>query len=555
MTRVALLPSAYPPSVGGVEELTRHLALALVDAGDEVEVWTGNPDDREPETVEVRDGLVVRRFPMPLPAAKWASLSHSASIGPRTLFPPASRDAFRPDVLHVLCFGPNGAYATALARLTGLPLVVSLQGETVMDDADIFETSRVLRARSRRGLRAAAASPGARRSPWPTPSGDSAWPRQRRAWSRTGCDLDGPGSSDLVAGRRAQGPARHRRERPYVLALGRVVDKKGFDLLLEAYAAMDQSTGPPIWSSGARVRPSSASRPRPRSRASGTGCTSSGASAGTRWRGHGRRRALRHAQPPRAVRHRDPRRVAGRGGGGGHQPGRASGVRARRGGRGPGRSVRHRSRWPRCSGDSCPTTPGAGRWPGPAGPGWPSSRGRWWRSATGRSISVGPRRGRVRSRQPAGWRHERRGRPVRGRASAWISSGGRRGRLGGADGRPLPLPDLHPPRDRACAGGRPGRDPARSYARSPGRPVRGQGGRGEGAPTCRRATRVAEHRGTPDDGGWCELRLSGLAADLAAEAGISELSVSITHEAPVAAAVVVGWCRTRPSPDGEDDCR
>lgn len=42
------------------------------------------------------------------------------------------------------------------------------------------------------------------------------------------------------------------------------------------------------------------------------------------------------------------------------------------------------------------------------------------------------------------------------------------------------------------------------------------------------------------DGGWCELRLTGLAADLAAEAGISELSVSITHEPMVAAACVVG---------------
>ena len=71
MTRIALVPSAYPPSVGGVEELTRHLALALVAAGDEVEVWTGNPNDRSPETVEIRDGLVVRRLPMPLPATSW----------------------------------------------------------------------------------------------------------------------------------------------------------------------------------------------------------------------------------------------------------------------------------------------------------------------------------------------------------------------------------------------------------------------------------------------------------------------------------------------------
>lgn len=46
-------------------------------------------------------------------------------------------------------------------------------------------------------------------------------------------------------------------------------------------------------------------------------------------------------------------------------------------------------------------------------------------------------------------------------------------------------------------------------------------------------------------GGWCEIRLSGRAAALAAEAGIDELSVSLTHEASVAAAVVVGRCSSR----------
>ncbi len=72
MTRIALLPSSYPPSLGGVEELTRHLALALAGEGDQVEVWTGTGDDHAPESVEVRDGLVVRRLPMPLPAANLA---------------------------------------------------------------------------------------------------------------------------------------------------------------------------------------------------------------------------------------------------------------------------------------------------------------------------------------------------------------------------------------------------------------------------------------------------------------------------------------------------
>jgi holo-[acyl-carrier protein] synthase len=43
-------------------------------------------------------------------------------------------------------------------------------------------------------------------------------------------------------------------------------------------------------------------------------------------------------------------------------------------------------------------------------------------------------------------------------------------------------------------------------------------------------------------GGWCEIHLSGLAATLAADAGIDELEVSLTHESMVAVAVVVGRC-------------
>jgi len=46
-------------------------------------------------------------------------------------------------------------------------------------------------------------------------------------------------------------------------------------------------------------------------------------------------------------------------------------------------------------------------------------------------------------------------------------------------------------------------------------------------------------------GGWCEIRLSGRAAAMAAEVGIDEFSVSMTHETSVAAAVVVGRCSSR----------
>ena len=154
--RIALMPSRFAPFVGGVEELSRNLAGALVGAGDEVEVWTSNPDGTGTIGPMVLDGLRVRRFDFALPAMSArsiASCSRKAPATMRALF--AAERSFRPDLVHVQCFGPNGPYATALSALRGLPLIVSLQGETVMDDQDIFEKSITLRTSLRLGLRRA----------------------------------------------------------------------------------------------------------------------------------------------------------------------------------------------------------------------------------------------------------------------------------------------------------------------------------------------------------------------------------------------------------------
>ena len=232
-----------------------------------------------------------------------------------------------------------------------------------MDDSDIFQTSRVLRSALRRGLRSAAAVTGCSAftladaenrfglepgrglvipngvdlaGPTPVPK-----PRPRRSptW-RPGSRVDRPGPA--AAGH--AGPALP--ERPYILALGRVVEKKGFDLLLAAYAAMGQAarTGRP---GDRRIGPGARRTCRPTAR--GLGIADRVHFAGTaepRPGGpvHGRRRALRHAQPARAVRHRRPRGMACRGGRGGHHPGRTARVRAGRRGRRPGRPLRHRRR-------------------------------------------------------------------------------------------------------------------------------------------------------------------------------------------------------------------
>ena len=52
-----------------------------------------------------------------------------------------------------------------------------------------------------------------------------------------------------------------------------------------------------------------------------------------------------------------------------------------------------------------------------------------------------------------------------------------------------------------------------------------------------RSIQVRRH---PD--GWCEIELSGTAAELAEAEGVRHLALSLTHEAGMAAAVVVAVC-------------
>lgn len=226
------MPSAYAPAIGGVEELTRQLGLQLIERGNQVEVWTHRHPSDLPQVEEI-GGVVVRRFAMPLPASSLRRLAYFVSSAPSALrqLIRATR-AFRPDVLHVQCFSGNGVYAAALSRVTATPLVITLQGETLMDDRDIYEHSASLRLGLRAGLRHASVV-----------SACSAFVLDdavMRFGLRAGRGVVVPNGvevrHDRVRAERIELPFDR-----YVLALGRVVEKKGFDLLLDAFARLAES--------------------------------------------------------------------------------------------------------------------------------------------------------------------------------------------------------------------------------------------------------------------------------------------------------------------------
>lgn len=219
--------SSYPPYLGGVEEHVRNVARVLRARGHDVVVWTidrsGGFGVREVDGIEVWD------LPAPLPARSAAAMLRFAWRAPRAVarWRRAHR-AFRPDVVHVHCFGPNGTYARLLAARTGTPMIVTSHGETLADDHGVFTHSRFAQDSLRRSLAVAAAVTGCSEVVLDDLVARFGLARDRGVVVPNGIDLD-EGEPAEVPGIRA----------PYVAAVGRTETVKGFDLLLEAFLAAE----------------------------------------------------------------------------------------------------------------------------------------------------------------------------------------------------------------------------------------------------------------------------------------------------------------------------
>ena len=233
------MPASYPPVVGGLQTVAHNLAKQLLKRGHEARIVTNRyPIDLPPR--EHVEGVLVDRVLLLKPSLDQLRRRRPDLFLAALYYGPKSYwrltnvfNEFRPDVVNIHFPDHQISAVLRLRKRFKFRLVVSLHG----DDVERFAegTSRGDLPQFRAVLQAADAVTAVSRDLLDKAKTIEPAIDGKSHVIHNGIDV-----------RRFAEKSRHDHPRPYVLGVGRLVYKKGFDLLVEAFAQCVRENGPDL---------------------------------------------------------------------------------------------------------------------------------------------------------------------------------------------------------------------------------------------------------------------------------------------------------------------